>query len=86
MTLVIATLARAVGFIAALRGRQKIALRSRRIRGIRPSSSKASARFWSVRVGLNYRALAVEASNRGRSEFWIGSHAEYVEKIKFEAP
>jgi hypothetical protein len=33
-------------------------------------------RFWSARVGLHYRALAVQ---RGQDFvwFWIGSHAEY---------
>jgi hypothetical protein len=44
---------------------------------------KKVGRFWSVRVGLNYRALAVEASE-GLVWFWIGSHAEYIEKIKSE--
>ena len=44
---------------------------------------KKVGRLWSVRVGLNYRALAVEAHN-GLVWFWIGSHAEYVEKIKSE--
>jgi len=33
-------------------------------------------RFWSARVGLHYRALAVEASD-GVLWFWIGTHAEY---------
>jgi hypothetical protein len=32
--------------------------------------------YWSVRVGLHYRALAVEAGG-DRVWFWIGSHAEY---------
>jgi hypothetical protein len=32
--------------------------------------------FWSTRVGLHYRALAVE-SGEDRAWFWIGSHAEY---------
>jgi hypothetical protein len=32
--------------------------------------------FWSARVGLHYRALAVE-SGQDRVWFWIGSHAEY---------
>jgi len=31
---------------------------------------------WSVRVGLHYRALGVDASD-GILWFWIGSHAEY---------
>ena len=32
--------------------------------------------FWSVRVGLHYRALAVEHVN-DCVWFWIGHHAEY---------
>lgn len=31
---------------------------------------------WSVRVGLHYRALAME-QKEGLVWFWIGSHAEY---------
>jgi hypothetical protein len=37
---------------------------------------KKVRRFWSVRVGLRYRALAVEAGN-DLVWFWIGSHADY---------
>jgi hypothetical protein len=37
---------------------------------------KKVGRFWSARVGLHYRALAVEAED-GVVWFWIGSHAEY---------
>ena len=37
---------------------------------------KKAGRFWSVRVGLRYRALGVEVPD-GISWFWIGSHAEY---------
>jgi hypothetical protein len=33
-------------------------------------------RFWSVRIGLRYRALAVEV-DEGLLWFWIGSHADY---------
>jgi len=36
--------------------------------------------YWSARVGLSYRALAVEATD-GLVWFWIGSHAEYDEII-----
>jgi hypothetical protein len=32
--------------------------------------------FWSARVGLHYRALAIEVSD-GLLWFWIGTHAEY---------
>jgi hypothetical protein len=37
---------------------------------------KKAGQFWSVRVGLHYRALAVE-DNDDIAWFWIGSHAEY---------
>jgi len=32
--------------------------------------------YWSVRVGLRYRALAVEV-DEGLLWFWIGSHSDY---------
>lgn len=32
--------------------------------------------YWSARVGMHYRALAVEAEG-GLVWFWIGSHADY---------
>ena len=41
---------------------------------------KKVGRYWSVRVGLNYRALAVEAED-GFLWFWIGSHADYYKMI-----
>ena len=37
---------------------------------------KKVGRFWSVRVGLHYRALAVEHEGEVLW-FWIGSHADY---------
>jgi hypothetical protein len=37
---------------------------------------KKVGRFWSVRVGLRYRALAVDGAD-GCVWFWIGSHADY---------
>lgn len=37
---------------------------------------KKIGRYRTVRVGLHYRALAVEAPE-GLLWFWIGSHAEY---------
>jgi hypothetical protein len=37
---------------------------------------KKVGRFWSVRIGLHYRALAV-ANGSDMIWFWIGSHAEY---------
>jgi hypothetical protein len=37
---------------------------------------KKVGRFWSVRVGLHHRALAVE-NEADLVWFWIGTHAEY---------
>ena len=37
---------------------------------------KKADRFWSVRVGRHYRALAIEVPT-GALWFWIGSHADY---------
>lgn len=37
---------------------------------------KKIGRFWSVRVGLRYRALAIE-NDGDLIWFWIGSHADY---------
>jgi mRNA-degrading endonuclease RelE of RelBE toxin-antitoxin system len=42
---------------------------------------KKLGRFWSVRIGLHYRALAVEVDG-GLLWFWIGSHADYDALIK----
>jgi len=37
---------------------------------------KKVGRFWSARVGIAHRALAVETQD-GVLWFWIGSHADY---------
>jgi hypothetical protein len=37
---------------------------------------KKVGRYWSVRVGLRYRALAIETED-AYLWFWIGSHADY---------
>ena len=37
---------------------------------------KKAGRFWSVRVGLHYRTIAVEVLG-GLLWFWIGSHEDY---------
>ena len=37
---------------------------------------KKAGRFWSVRIGIGYRALATEADDN-LIWFWIGSHADY---------
>jgi hypothetical protein len=41
---------------------------------------KRVGRYWSVRVGLHYRALALETGG-DMLWFWIGSHADYGRKI-----
>lgn len=42
---------------------------------------KIGDRFWSVRVGLHYRALAVQRDS-DCVWFWIGTHAEYDKLIR----
>jgi len=42
---------------------------------------KKAGKFWSVRVGKRYRALAVEI-DEGLLWFWIGSHSEYDALLK----
>jgi hypothetical protein len=42
---------------------------------------KKAGRYWSVRVGIKYRALAVEIEE-GLLWFWIGTHAEYDRLVK----
>jgi len=37
---------------------------------------KKVGHYWSVRVGIRYRALAVEV-DEGLLWFWIGNHSEY---------
>jgi hypothetical protein len=37
---------------------------------------KKVGQFWSARVGLHYRAVAVDAGE-DLAWFWIGSHADY---------
>jgi hypothetical protein len=41
---------------------------------------KQVGRFWSVRVGISWRAIAL-ASDDGFDWFWIGSHDEYERLI-----
>lgn len=42
---------------------------------------KQIGRYWSVRVGLHHRALAVEHEG-DLVWFWIGSHSEYDRLIR----
>ena len=42
---------------------------------------KKVGRFWSVRVGLRYRALAIEI-DEALLWLWIGSHADYDRLIR----
>ncbi len=41
---------------------------------------KKIGRYWSVRIGIHYRALAVSVKD-GLLWFWIGSHADYNQII-----
>ena len=41
---------------------------------------KPVGRYWSVRVGLHYRALGVSVEG-GVVWFWIGTHAQYDKLI-----
>jgi hypothetical protein len=42
---------------------------------------KKVGRYWSVRVGKKYRALAVK-TEEGLIWFWIGTHAEYNRLVR----
>ena len=42
---------------------------------------KKAGKYWSVRIGVRHRALAVEIEG-GRLWFWIGTHAEYDRLLK----
>lgn len=42
---------------------------------------KKVGQFWSVRVGLHYRALALEEDS-DIAWFWIGTHAEYDQLVR----
>ncbi|MXX25006.1 MAG: type II toxin-antitoxin system HigB family toxin [Caldilineaceae bacterium SB0668_bin_21] len=44
-------------------------------------SLKKVGRYWSVRVGRKYRAVAID-SDEGLVWFWIGTHAEYDKLIR----
>jgi hypothetical protein len=37
---------------------------------------KKAGKFWTVRVGIHYRAIAKERTE-GLNWFWIGHHSEY---------
>ena len=37
---------------------------------------KKAGKFWTVRVGIHYRAMAKERTD-GLNWFWIGHHSEY---------
>ena len=41
---------------------------------------KKVRRYWTVRVGIHYPALAIEVEN-GLHWFWIGNHSEYNKLI-----
>jgi hypothetical protein len=44
-------------------------------------SLKKAGKYWSVRIGIKYRALGIDVDN-GVLWFWIGAHAEYDKMLK----
>jgi len=42
---------------------------------------KKTGNYWSVRVGIKYRALGIEIEE-GMLWFWIGAHDEYGKLVK----
>lgn len=42
---------------------------------------KKAGKYWSVRVGIKHRGLAVEIEE-GLLWFWIGTHAEYDRLVR----
>jgi hypothetical protein len=42
---------------------------------------KKVGQYWSARVGLHYRAVAIEAPD-GVLWFWIGTHGEYDRLVR----
>jgi hypothetical protein len=42
---------------------------------------KKAGDYWSVRIGIHYRALAVAVSD-GMLWYWIGTHAEYDRMVE----
>ena len=42
---------------------------------------KKAGKYWSVRVGMKYRALGVE-EGEDMLWFWVGTHAEYDKLLK----
>lgn len=42
---------------------------------------KKVGQFWSVRIGIHYRALAIEDDGE-IAWFWIGSHSEYDQLLR----
>jgi hypothetical protein len=46
---------------------------------------KKIGKYWSARVGLRFRALAIEESSKDLIWVWIGSHAEYDQLLRLKA-
>ena len=64
---------------------QRIADRNYELLKVDPSHpslhfKKIGNKYWSVRIGSNYRALGVDVNN-GILWFWIGNHAQYDKLI-----
>ena len=46
---------------------------------------KKIGKFWSARVGLRFRALAVEESSNDLIWVWIGNHSVYDRLLRLKA-
>jgi hypothetical protein len=46
---------------------------------------KKIGKFWSARVGLRFRALAIEVISKELVWVWIGSDAEYDQLLRLKA-
>ena len=46
---------------------------------------KRIGKFWSARVGLRFRALAIEGAGDDLIWVWIGSHADYDQLLRSRA-
>lgn len=65
---------------------QKLARKNYKLLKVNPQHPslqfKPINKYWSVRVSINYRALAVSPESGVYVWFWIGTHAEYDRLIK----
>jgi hypothetical protein len=66
---------------------QKVATRNFELFNVNPHHPslhfKKIGKFWSLRIGLNYRALAIKENAR-YTWVWIGTHDNYLKMLKRE--